>query len=266
MDKIQVKDSLQNLLEIMSRLRSENGCPWDKAQTPETLKPYLLEEAYEVIGSLDENNPDEIRNELGDLLLQIVFLSEIFKEDGHFEFNDVAQAIAEKLIRRHPHVFGDSNEENLSKLNEQWEAIKQNERKVKAHSIVGHIPNNLPALLQAQKISGKVAAVGFDWNSIDDVFEKLSEELDELKEAIAAKDTNAASDELGDLLFTVVNIGRHLNIDCETSLLQMLDRFKSRFQIMEEAVKKNGKNIDQTNLDELESLWQKAKVILASNA
>ncbi len=266
MNKNLIDDPVQNLLAIMSQLRSENGCPWDKVQTPDTLKPYLLEEAYEVVASLDENCPDEVKKELGDLLLQIVFMTEIFRENGHFDFNDVADSISKKLIRRHPHVFGDSNEKDLLKLDRQWDAIKQSEREVKHQSVVGHIPGNLPALLQAQKISDRVAGVGFDWNNIDDVFEKLTEELEELKEAITAKDTKAASDELGDLLFTIVNIGRHLNIDCETSLLQMLDRFKSRFQIMEETLKKESKDIKQTSIDELESLWQKAKVILAAKS
>lgn len=260
------EDPVQKLIEIMSQLRSENGCPWDRVQTPDSLKPYLLEEAYEVVASLDENNPDEVKKELGDLLLQIVFLTEIFREKGHFNFNDVAQSITEKLIRRHPHVFGDSNEKDLLRLNKQWDAIKQSERDVKVQSAVGHIPKNLPALLQAQKISGKVAGVGFDWNRVDDVFAKLSEELEELKEAITANDTKAASDELGDLLFTVVNIGRHLNIDCESSLLKMLERFKSRFQIVEEILKKESKDIEQTSIDELDSLWQQAKAILAVNS
>jgi MazG family protein len=265
MQKIIPDDPVEKLLRIMSILRSVDGCPWDKEQTPETLRPYLLEETYEVLAAMDLGDPDDVRQELGDLLLQIVFLSDIYAERGTFNFSDVADSISNKLIRRHPHVFGDSNEKNLEKLNQQWEAIKQSEMKKKPESLIANVPAGLPALMQAQKISEKVARAGFEWESCSDVVAKLDEEVSEIKDAINSGNKQAIEDEFGDILFTLVNIGRHLEIDAETSLLIMLERFKARFRLMEEMLSDDNKEITNAGLDVLETYWCRAKEILQGN-
>ncbi len=255
-------DPVERLLEIMTRLRSPDGCPWDRLQTPDTLKPYLLEETYEVLAALQSDAPLEVRGELGDLLLQIVFLSELFRESGAFDFNDVAASICEKLVRRHPHVFGGSNERDLAALDRQWEEIKRTEKKSRPKSMLGHIPGNLPALLLAQKISDRVAGAGFDWENHRQVIQKLEEEMDELKEAIAGGDAGEIGDELGDILFTVVNIGRHLDVDCETALLKMTHRFRARFELLESLLENDGRNLLEMTPAEMEPYWQKAKSLL----
>ena len=254
-------DQIRKLVEIMKRLRGPQGCPWDQLQTPATLKPYLLEEAYEVLHSLENEETDEIRDELGDLLLQIVFLAAIFEEQELFNIDDIAQSISEKLIRRHPHVFGSSDEQDLKQLDQQWESIKSQERKKQHASLLGNVQRNLPALLQAQKISSKVARVGFDWDDLNCVLGKFEEEMQELKSALAAGDKNEVQAEFGDLLFTMVNIGRHLDIDSETALLQMLERFRSRFHQVEEMISAAGENFDAMNIKQLEAFWQKAKAV-----
>lgn len=247
------------LLAIMSRLRSPNGCPWDRAQTPESLKPYLLEEAYEVLDAIDNGETGNIKEELGDLLLQVVFLAEIFQSRGEFDFASVCEAISRKLIRRHPHVFGDSNEKNIAQLDRQWDSIKRSESASEPDSLVAGIPRNLPALLQAQKISARAARAGFDWNSPAEVMNKLDEEIDELKKAMESNDKKSISREIGDILFTVVNIGRHLEVDCETSLLDMIRRFETRFREMENLILENGKIIETMDIENMEPYWQQAK-------
>ena len=258
-------DQIRKLVEIMKRLRGPRGCPWDQLQTSATLKPYLLEEAHEVLHALENEDADNIKGELGDLLLQIVFHAAIFEEQGLFDIDDIAQSISDKLIRRHPHVFGDSNEQDLGQLDRQWESIKKQERKIQPDSLLGSVQRDLPALLQAQKVSSKVARVGFDWDDLNGVLEKFEEEMQELKAAIAGGDKNETRAEFGDLLFTLVNIGRHLDIDSETALLQMLERFRKRFHLMEEMISNSGENIEAMDINQLESLWQKAKAKTGAN-
>ena len=253
------KDSIKRLSAIMTLLRSEQGCPWDKEQTPKSLKPYLLEEAYEVMAAIDSDNPDNIRDELGDLLLQITFLSELFEESGEFNFNDVAEAICEKLIRRHPHVFGESQEKNLEQLDRQWEQIKENENADYLHSRLGSAQRAFPALMSAQKITRKAARVGFDWNTHTEVIEQLQLELKELETAINEKDKKAIHEELGDVIFTAVNLGRHLEVDCETALIDTINRFRSRFEFMENSIKKDKLDIEQLDMDCLNRYWDEAK-------
>lgn len=252
-------DPIKKLITIMTHLRSDAGCPWDRIQSPETLKPYLLEETYEVLSALDSCDPDEICSELGDLLLQIVFLADIYREKTIFDFDAVAESISEKMIRRHPHVFSDSNERDLAQLDRQWESIKNSEKKEVTNSILEQQKSNLPALLQAQKLSGKVARVGFDWQNHQEVMAQLEEELTELNAAVTSGDKRSIRAEIGDILFTVVNLGRHLEIDCETALLEMIERFSSRFQAMEELISQEGHQLDQLDIRKLNSYWQKIK-------
>ena len=259
------EDPIKKLIAIMAHLRSPAGCPWDQRQSPESLRPYLLEETYEVLAALDEGDPDEIMKELGDLLLQIVFLADIFKEKGLFDFDSIADSISGKLIRRHPHVFSDSKENNLLQLDRQWESIKNAERKCAVNSILEPQPSNLPALLLAQKISTKVARVGFDWTHYQEVLLQLDDELAELDEAVQIGDKTAISNEIGDILFTIVNMGRHLDIDCETALFTMTDRFSFRFRKMEDLISQDNKQIDQLGITELNLYWQKAKKIEHDN-
>ena len=255
------QDPIKKLIAIMSHLRSPQGCPWDQQQTPDSMKPYLLEEAYEVLAALDKGDTDEIKKELGDLLLQIIFLADIFSDDGTFNFDSVAESISEKLIRRHPHVFGDIQEEDLDKLNQQWDTIKKTEQTGDESSYINQQHSALPALLQAQKISSKVARVGFDWSNAQEVLDQLEEEVRELKSAIAAQDQESISNEIGDILFTVTNLGRHLEVDCETALLTMIDRFAARFNHMEQLADRNQVQMNQLTIDELNHYWQQAKLL-----
>jgi len=259
------ENSINKLIAIMSHLRSPDGCPWDQLQSPESLRPYLLEETYEVLTALNEGDPGEIKKELGDLLLQIVFLADIFNEKGLFDFNSIADSISEKLIRRHPHVFSDSKEKDLLRLDKQWETIKNSERKNTVNSILDHQQLNLPALLLAQKISTKVARVGFDWSHYQEVLLQLDDELAELDDAVQIGDKTAISNEIGDILFTVVNMGRHLNVDCETALITMTERFNLRFRKMEDLINLDNKIIDHLEIAELNQYWQKAKKIVDEN-
>ncbi len=259
-------EPMARLIAIMSLLRSKDGCPWDREQTPASLAPYLLEEAYEALAAINAGRPDDIKKELGDLLLQIVFLAKIFEEEDQFCFDDVANAICEKMIRRHPHVFGDSDEKDMDRLNRQWDSIKRSERQHRSDSLLASIPSNLPALLQAQKISDRVARAGFDWECPADVVDKLDEEVAEIREAIKNGDQKAIEDEFGDILFTIVNIGRHLGVDSEMSLLSMLQRFKTRFQNMEALLEADGRKIDDVDSDALNSYWCLVKEQLRENS
>src|SRR5208337_4540432 len=200
-------DSFQNLLDIMAVLRGEDGCPWDREQTRESLTPYLVEETYEVIEAIEENSPQKIKEELGDLLFQIVFHCQIAKERGEFSMEDVIDDISRKMIGRHPHVFGDANYETSEQVLKQWEERKREEGKNR-ESILEGIPKELPSLLKAHRIQSRAARVGFDWNNVEDVVEKLDEELSEFRDALEQKDRAAIEDELGDVFFSLVNISR----------------------------------------------------------
>lgn len=250
-------EAFARLVTLMTRLRAPDGCPWDREQSLHTLRPYLLEEAYEVLESIEENDPAAHREELGDLLFQVVFQAQIRDEEGHFDAGAVADGIREKLERRHPHVFGDATVTDRDEVARNWHAIKAREKK--RESALDGIPAAMPALLRAGRITAKAANVGFDWPHIDGVLAKLAEEQAELEEARASGDPDAVAHELGDLLFTVVNLARHLKVEPETALQQATTRFERRFRAMEQAVKAAGGTVAETDAATLDSAWEAAK-------
>jgi tetrapyrrole methylase family protein/MazG family protein len=266
-----VSDStrFEELVAIMDRLRSPGGCPWDREQTYESLRSYLIEECYEVAEALDQRDPDALREELGDLLLQIVFLARLAKEEQRFTVEDVVGGIVEKMIRRHPHVFGGETAETSSDVLEHWERIKRQEKANgngdpdEIPSVLTGIPKTLPALLKAQRLGTKAARVGFDWNRPDEVFEKIHEELDELRAAMARERLESARAEIGDLLFSVVNLARHLAIDPEAALEETNLKFTRRFQWIERELAASKAGFDGLELEQLEELWSRAKQALA---
>ena len=249
--------SFYELVRVMERLRAENGCPWDRKQTHESLKPYLIEETYEVISAIDSGNDDELKEELGDLLLQIVFHAQIAKEDGRFDIDDVAKTIVEKLIRRHPHVFGDLKVSGSDEVLQNWEKIKKEEGK---ESIFDGVPEGLPSLLKARRVQEKAKRVGFDWDNIEGTLDKVKEELDELSEAIKFGKKEKISEEFGDLLFSLVNVSRFLDIDAEDSLRQTIEKFMKRFKSVEKIIKsKGGKDLKNYTINELDEIWEDVK-------
>lgn len=254
-------ESIERLLRVMKKLRGPGGCPWDREQTLDSLKSDLIEEAYEVIDAIESGNCSHLEEELGDLLLQIVFQSQICEEGGHFEFSDVADAITEKLERRHPHVFGEVQVSSTDEVLQNWDAIKKAEKQGgdKPVSIVAGIPKHLPALQKAHQIQKRAARAGFDWPHIDDVFDKLHEEIGELKEALGRNHEADIRDELGDLLFSVVNVSRFLGHNPEELLNHNIKKFVSRFQFVEEKVHSTGKTFKEFTLSELDAFWDEAK-------
>lgn len=258
-------NNTRRLLEIMARLRDpENGCPWDVKQDFASLVPYTLEEAYEVAEAAERGDASDLREELGDLLLQVVFHSRIAEERALFDFESVADAIASKLIRRHPHVFGDRVFENDQARHRYWEDSKQLERREKGKpdavaSVLGEIPRHLPALMTAQKLQNRAARHGFDWPDINPVFDKLHEELDELKAACQMADRENIREELGDLLFVIANIARHLEMDAETCLRAGNEKFIRRFHHIEKQATATGKTLSDHTLAELDAWWDEAK-------
>ena len=254
-------EAMERLLDVMQKLRAPDGCPWDREQTSESLKSNLIEEAYEVIDAIESGSLSHLEEELGDLLLQVVFHSQICSEEGHFGFDDVAMGIADKLVRRHPHVFGEVQVSDSDEVLQNWDAIKKAEKGEgnKPASIVAGIPKHLPALQKAHQIQKRAARAGFDWDNIDDVFGKLHEEIDEVKEAIARNNETDIRDELGDLLFSVVNVSRFLGHNPEELLNQNCKKFVRRFQIVEEKVHATGRDFKAFTLAELDTFWDEAK-------
>ncbi|MBI5406283.1 MAG: nucleoside triphosphate pyrophosphohydrolase [Nitrospirae bacterium] len=257
--------NFDRLVEIMERLRGEQGCPWDRKQTRDSLKPYLIEEAYEVLEALEEKDPVKLpvklKGELGDLLYQILFHAQISKEAGEFDIEDILTAGSEKMVRRHPHVFGDKKAEDADEVLRQWEAIKKIEKGEERKSILEGVPPHLPALLRAHQLQARAARVGFDWEHADQVFSKVIEEMKEFEEAFRAKDRRGMEDELGDLLFALVNIGRFIEVNPEDALRKSISRFISRFRHIEEEIAREGKEWADVSLEEMEMLWQEAKEI-----
>jgi nucleoside triphosphate diphosphatase len=248
----------QEFVHLVATLNSKGGCPWDQEQTHESIKPYLLEETHEVIEAINRNVPAEIREELGDLLLQVVFLSRKSEELGDFDITDVVKSIIHKMTIRHPHVFGDIDVENADEVLVNWEKIKKKTNEP-GRSILAGIPPTLPGLLRARRVQEKAARVGFDWDKIDDVRAKIDEEIAEFDEALKNKDRVGMEDELGDLLFTFVNISRFLEVNPEEALRKTIGKFTSRFGYIEKHLHKEGLEFDDVSLDQMEELWQKAK-------
>jgi MazG family protein len=254
----QSTDSFAKLCEIVAKLRAPGGCPWDREQTNESLLPATIEEAYEVVEAARAKNDAHFREELGDLLLLVVMHAEIANESGRFNIGKVASEIADKLVRRHPHVFGGSDARDSSAVLKQWEAIKREEKKTDIHYLAS-LPRALPALQRAQKAQSKVARVNFDWTELDDVIAKVEEELDELKRAIKSEDRQAIESEAGDLLFAMVNLSRKCKLDAESTLQAATGKFIRRFNLLEDELKARGKKLGDVNLAELDSIWNEVK-------
>ena len=296
-------ERFERAVAIMARLRAPGGCPWDREQTFDSIKPYTLEETYEVLEAIDNRDWDELSGELGDLLLQVLFYSEMSKEQGTFTIDDVIEKLSAKLVNRHPHVFGDVQAETASEVVRNWEAIKAEEKKKRLaagggktakepeppQSVLGGVSAAMPALLEAHKLSSRAAHVGFDWPNVEGLFDKLREETDELREqlqdfpppgprpqgrgvagagrvAVPEELRNRLEEEVGDLFFVLVNIARYLVVDPESALKKTNRKFKRRFQWMEERLRQSGRGPEQATMEELESLWQQAKELEKSQS
>jgi tetrapyrrole methylase family protein / MazG family protein len=243
----------------MARLRGPGGCPWDREQTHHSIRHNLIEECYEAIDALDEGKMDAFKDELGDLLLQVVFHAQMASEEGTFDFDAVAKSISDKLVHRHPHVFGDAKARNSAEVLQQWEAIKKSEKNATSIVHLEDLPKHLPALLKADKVQRKVARVGFDWKHLNDVVAKVEEEVRELKGALASKSRKQFEEEVGDLLFAVVNLARFENLQAEELLNRATAKFVNRFQQIEKAVHASGRRLENCSLEELDALWESAK-------
>jgi len=249
---------LDELIKIMSALRGEKGCPWDREQTMESLKPFIVEEAYEVLEAIDGKNPEDVKEELGDLLFQIVFQCQIAKEKGDFDMADVIEKIGRKMIARHPHVFGDADYKTSAEVLVHWEAQKKREGKQR-ESLLEGVPKTLPSLLRAHRLQDRAARVGFDWDKVGDVMKKLDEEIGEFKEAMVKKKEDAIEEELGDVLFMLVNISRFIGVNPEDALRKTISKFISRFRYIEMAAADSGRTLSDMTLAEMDALWDEAK-------
>lgn len=284
-------ERFERAVSIMSRLRGPGGCPWDREQTFDSIKPYTIEETYEVLEAIDNRDWEELPSELGDLLLQVLFYAQMAKDDGTFSIDDVLDRLSAKLVDRHPHVFGDVKAHSAADVVRNWEALKKEEKKKrkgarlageKTESVLAGVSSAMPSLTEAHKLSSKAAGVGFDWPSVDGLFDKLREETDELRDELerfpapgprpAGKGLAGAGrpqipdelrtrleEEVGDLFFVLVNIARYLSLDSESALKKTNRKFKSRFQRMEEQLRSSGRDLKDTSAEDLEVLWQKAK-------
>lgn len=254
-----MKRSFDDLVRLMTRLRGPDGCPWDRKQTLPDLKAYVIEESYEVVDAIDQGDRAALAEELGDMLLQAVFIAEITREEGTFDIYDAITAIHDKLVRRHPHVFGDVEANDAEQVLVNWEKLKQDERKAENKSVLSGVPLAMPALLKASRLTEKAARVGFDWRRTDDVFDKIDEEVAELREAVAEGDAEHVHEEIGDLLFTIANIARKVNVNPEEALQSTNRKFMRRFESMESRVRERDQNLDQLELEEMDRLWDEAK-------
>lgn len=254
---------IQDFVQLIAQLRNPNGgCPWDLKQTYQSMIPCLTEETYEVIEAIEKQNMTNLKEELGDLLLQVVFFSQLACEDGHFAFNDVVNEVAEKIIRRHPHVFGEKSANNEQEALQNWNAIKEQEKhKAGNHSILDDVPNAFPALMRAEKLQKRCAKVGFDWTDIQPVFAKVEEELNEVRQELTP--TNISQEkiqaEIGDLLFSVVNLARHLKVSPEEALRQANNKFEQRFRKLENQLQAQNLSINDRTLTELDHIWDQIK-------
>ncbi len=252
-------DKIERIKHIVEALRGENGCPWDKRQTPKTIKNYLLEEAYELVDAIERGSHQAIKEELGDLLFLIVFLAYLYEEAGKFDLKNVIDTVEEKMIRRHPHVFGGVKVRDEREIRVRWQKIKSEEKL--QSSILDGIPKALPALMLAYKVGSRAATVGFDWQRAEDVILKVEEEIEEFKRALKQGNRDRIEEELGDILFSCVNLARLLNIQPEEALRKTVYKFKDRFQFIEKRLREQGKDLEETSLKEMDALWERAKDI-----
>ena len=247
----------EELVTIVERLRAPNGCPWDREQTPASLLPYLLEETYEVMESVDDRNWEVLKEELGDLLLHVVFQASIATDSERFNINESLKTVNEKLVRRHPHVFGDTKADAAFHAKQNWEAQKQKEKK--RDSRLDGVPITLPGLVRAQRLQEKAAYVGFDWEKIESVWEKVYEELQEIKLAQQENNKDLLEEEIGDTIFALVNLARFLGIPAENALRKTNNKFINRFKMIEKELKKRGKTLEESSLDEMDEIWNAEK-------
>jgi ATP diphosphatase len=258
---LQAGEAFAEVVGIMARLRGPGGCPWDREQTVDSIKPHTLEETYEVFDAIDRRAWPELRDELGDLLLQVIFYAQIAADDEHFNIEEVVRGLSAKLVRRHPHIFADAIAETASDVNRTWEAVKQQERAgkpAKDEGLLGDVPRFVPALVEARKLGSKAAKVGFDWPDVSGLLDKVQEEVAEVRaELTEAPDADKLEEEIGDLYFVLTNLSRHLNVDPEQALRKANAKFRRRFRFMEVAA---GGSIEPLSLLEMDTLWDKAKL------
>jgi len=255
-----MSENFTKVVALMERLRGDSGCPWDREQNRESLKPYLLEETYELLEAIEKEDIGEIKEELGDLLLQVVFHAEIARERGEFNIEQVLEILADKLVRRHPHVFGTESSKTAQEVLKRWEMIKRKEKKYqKRKSVLDGVPKELPALIRANLLQGRASRAGFDWQEQEEVWEKVQEELEELKQSLQEKKRERIEAELGDLFFSLVNLARFVKIDPEGALRKTNLRFYQRFHFMERKAKKKNKTFNSLSLLEMDKLWEEAK-------
>jgi tetrapyrrole methylase family protein/MazG family protein len=257
---MRTSDNINSLIKLIRTLRSEAGCPWDKKQKAKDLGRYILEETYEVLDALDKKNHQSVKEELGDLLFQILFLTEIYEENKLFSLNDVIAEIKEKMIRRHPHVFGDKKVDSVQEVKINWQKIKEAERAgEKQDDLFARVPRSLPALKRAQKITSIASAVGFDWPDTENVLKKMREELREFSAALKSGNRKKINEELGDIIFTAVNLSRFAGVDAETSLTQTTNKFLRRFSFIKKKLSAQGQSLDEVTLKEMDKIWNEAK-------
>lgn len=251
-----MEHTFDELLAIMRRLRKE--CPWDREQTNDSIKGHTIEEAYEVVEAIDHGNDHDLRHELGDLLLHVVFHSQIAQDEGRFTIDDVLQAIIDKLIRRHPHIFSDTKVENTGDVLRNWEQIKMDEGR---ESVIDGVPRSLPALLKAHRMQDKASKIGFDWEHRDDVWKKVQEELEELRDAVERRDGSDMEEEVGDLLFSIVNFSRFIKVNPEDALRRTIDKFDRRFRHVERRLREQNRSPKEATLEEMDRYWDEAKAL-----
>lgn len=245
------------LIEIMRSLRSENGCEWDKKQTHESLRQYLIEEAYEAVEAIDSMDMDLLKEELGDLLLHVVFHARLGEEKGNFDINAVLAGINEKLLRRHPHVFGDNKEKDIEKIKMDWEESKRKEGR---GSRIDGIPKNMSGLQRAFRLQEKAASTGFDWDNVEDIWAKIDEEIGEVRKAADDGNKNELEEEIGDLIFSAVNLSRFMGVNPEDALRRTIKKFETRFRSIEKSAEENGRNITELSLEEMDKIWESNKI------
>lgn len=262
-------NSINQFIQIIAQLRDpKGGCPWDLEQRFDTMPAYILEEAYEVVEAIEQKDPINLKEELGDLLLQVVFLSQLASEENLFNFNDVVESVSEKIVNRHPHVFGHTQANTSEQVLQNWEKIKQQERQAKEqYSILDNIPQALPALLRAEKLQKRCAKVGFDWDSVLPVLDKVQEELNEVKQELlnCPQDQHAIAEEVGDLLFATVNLSRHLKLQAEHTLRQANQKFERRFRKLEQLAEQQNVALEQLTLIQADQLWKQVKQLEKNN-